>query len=293
MPLELPPDIASTIPPEIMSHESIGRYNSLPELMKGHVELQEYRGRSIGLPKPDSKPEDFQKWQAETSERLKGHGFTVSQLSEPPPQTPDAYDFKLEGVTPEQLKEDIGVKEFRAFAHENKMSNAQAQKYIDFYATKVVPALIAKLKDGAPAEVEMIEGDEAVNKVLGERFKTEAPIRREERDKAITSLSQTIPDLKDFLEGTAPNGKAWMANKDHPAMVQLLSEVARMQAQDFGGNVNGATNVEGATAAKKEADDIIGNKENVLYAKYWKGDKDTVEKVNKLYEKAHPGEITL
>ncbi len=290
MPLELPPDIASTIPPEIMSHESIGRYNSLPELMKGHVELQEYRGRSIGLPKAG---EDVAKWQAETGEKLKGHGFSVSPLSEPPPQTPDAYDFKVEGVTPEQLKEDIGVNAFRKFAHEEGMSNAKANKYIEFYAKQVVPALMAKLKDGAPAEIEMIEGDDAVSKVLGERFKTEAPIRREERDKAITSLSQTIPDLKDFLEGTAPNGKAWMANKDHPAMVQLLSEVARMQAQDFGGGVNGTASVEGASAAKKEADDIIGNKENPSYAKYWKGDKDTVEKVNKLYEKAHPGEITL
>jgi hypothetical protein len=290
MPLEFTPEIASTIPPEHLSHEAIQRYNSMPEFVKGHIEQREFISRAIALPKADSKPEDVQKWRQETGEKLKGHGFTVAPLTDLPPQSPDAYDFKIEGVTPEQIQGDKALTSFRSFAHKTGLNNATANALVEWYQKEAVPMLHEALKG---QEVEIIEDDAQVEKILGERFKDETPLRREEFNRGVQALSQTIPDLKDFLEGTAPNGKAWIANKNHPALVQLISEVARLQAQDFGGNVDGKTVTADGAAAKAEADDIIGNKANPKYEQYWKGDKTTVAHVEELYKKAHPGEVTL
>jgi hypothetical protein len=127
---------------------------------------------------------------------------------------------------------------------------------VDWYVKDMLPALKAETDAQMP---KMIEDPADVEKLLVERFKGESKQRREESAKAVKELSATIPDLNDFLEGTAPNGDGWMANKDHPAMVALLSEVARMRQSDFGGHVTDLYRGETVEGVNQQIEDIRAN----------------------------------
>jgi len=285
--LEFPPEIASTIPAEHLSHEAIQRYNSPADLIKGHLELQEYRGRSIALPKADSKPEDVAKWRTETGEKLKGHGFTVSALTEQPPEKPDGYDFKVEGVDPELVKSDAVVQAFRPWAHKNGINNATANAMIQFYAKEVVPMLAKKFNEAQGEPVDMIEDAERTDKMLAERFKDDISQRREQAENAIKQMAMDIPDLNDALEGYAPAGNgAFMPLKNHPAIIAAFALLGEKLQQDFGGHVNGSTMTLDAVAAS-EADAIRTDPTNGKYKLYHSNDPHTVEYVNNLYKKAY------
>lgn len=234
----LPDEQAAMIPDDIRSDPGLQSFNDVGSLAKSYLETKSMVGRSIQLPAKESKPEDIEKWSGDVSAKLKDYGYTIAKPGEPPPKGPDAYEFKIEGVTPAQMNEDVGVKAFRTFAHKNGMSNAKAQEFVEFYAKEIVPKLYQEINAGAP---EMIEDDAAVEKILTEKFQNETARRREDFNRGVTVLSRTNPDLKDFLEGTSPYGSAWIANKNHPALIHLISEVARSQMQDFGGHVAGLT----------------------------------------------------
>lgn len=294
MPFELPQElIASTgVDPQALSHESVQRYNSLGDLVKGHVELQEYRGRSMALPKPSSEPTEIDKWRTEVNDKLKGYGFGLSSTTDLAPASPDAYEFNLEGADPAALAANPAVKWFRNTAHEMGMSNDKANKFLAKYAGELVPMMAEMNKAN---DVKMIEAQAEVDKILGDKFKDELPARREESARAIQNLTLTgtIPELPDLLEGVSKSGDGWIANKNHPGFIALLSEVARMQQQDFGGDVSSRGMSQDGVAAKAEADDIMSNPQNPKHNLYWKSDKNTVDYVNGLYQKAFPGEVPL
>lgn len=233
--MPLPEEISSQIPEDVRGHESLASINDIGTLAKSFVETKSFVGRSIQVPAKDSKPEDVERWAGETGAKIKDYGYTIAKLGDSAPEKPEAYEFKLDGVDPAKLKDDPQVNWFRGMAHELGLSNDKANKFLSKYATELVP----KLAEAAKAnQVEMIEDQSAVEKILGERFKGETRQTVELRDRAIQSLSKNIPDLKRLLEGTSPSdddNKTWMANRNHPAMVALLSLVAKLQFQDFGG----------------------------------------------------------
>lgn len=231
----LPDEIASQIPEELRSDPSLANFNDVGGLAKSFLETKKMVGSSIRLPGKDFTPDELKAWRNDSSVRLKDHGVTIADIKNLPPEKPDAYEFKIEGVTDEQIKADKGLTGFRSVAHKLGFNNEQAAEVVNWYAKELLPALKADNEAQMP---KMIEDAAEVDKVLTERFRGESKQRREESIKAIRELSATIPDLNDFLEGTAPyeNDKGWMANKDHPAMVALLSEVARMRQPDFGGH---------------------------------------------------------
>ncbi len=227
MPLELPAELSSGIPPEVMSDPNISRYNDLPSLMKGHIELNKYAGRSVALPAEDAKPEDLTKWKSE-------HLGKFSKVLDLPPTTANDYEFKVEGIDDETIKSDKIMGLYRDTAHKLGLSKSQAAGLYESFARDIMPALMPQ---GGP-QIEFIDKPEDVQTVIQETFKAETPLRMEEFHRGVEILNSLRPGFKDFLhEGTSPLGKKWMANGDHPMMVWLVTEFGRMNGQDFGGGV--------------------------------------------------------
>ena len=232
--MPLAEDQAALLPEDVRSDPGLQSFNDLGGLAKSYLETKSMVGRSIQLPSKDSKPEDVDKWAGETGAKLKEHGFTVAKLSERPPETPDAYDFKLEGVDPQVVKDDKILGSFRTSAHKLGLNQQQASDLVNWYLKDAVPTL----QNGA-GSIEMVEDPAQVEKVLSGVFRGETKATLVARDQAVNQLKSEIPELEDFLSGTAPFGKPWMTNKDHPAMVKLLKFVAESKQQDFGGNIEG------------------------------------------------------
>jgi len=292
MPFEFPPELASTIPAEHLNHTVIQRYNSPAELIKGHIDAQEYRGRSVALPNGESKPEDMEKWRGEQNVKLKDRGFAITPLGELPPESPDKYEFNFgDKVKPEEIASDEMLKGYRSVAHEFGLNGKQAEGIVKYFAEKVAPEIAKKY---APPEVDFVYG-EKVNELMNGVFKDKTTQTLDEYKKNVDTLAMTIPELKDALNaGIAPIGEKWAMLGDHPAIVKLVNTIAELTRSDFAGNVSGGVRLnQDAAQLKQEADDIMGNPENPKYKKYWASDKETVEYVNSLYEKAHPGERNI
>lgn len=265
------------LPDDIRSDPGLQSFNDFGGMAKSYLETKSMVGRSIQLPGKDSKPEDVEKWAGETGAKLKDHGFGISKLSDLPPANPDGYEFKIEGVTPEQLKEDKILGSFRATAHKLGVNQQTAAALLDWYLKDAVPGL----KAGAD-QIDMVEDAAQVEAALGKVFQGQTKEMIAARDQAVLALKSEIPELADFLEGTAPFGKPWMANKDHPAMVKLLKFVADAKAQDFGGAVSGLTASDTLESVDSEIDKLrkeaaasndqlerekIGGKMDALYKK--------------------------
>jgi hypothetical protein len=295
MPFELPAEIASQIPPEHLSHQSVQKYNSPAELLKGHIELDSYRGRSISLPNGEAKPEEIEKWRSDQNQKLKDRGLAIAPLKDlrgSPPESPDKYEFKFpDGVKPEDIANDTVLKEYRAFAHSKGMSNQEAADLLNWFAEKAAPEIAKKF---APPEVDFVHGD-SVKTLMESVFKQETTQALDEYKKNVDILGVAIPELKDALnEGVAPFGEKWMMLGDHPAVVKLVNHIAALTRPDFGGSVNSGVEMgKDQFALIEEANDIMRNPDNPKYKSYWASDPKTVEYVNSLYTRAHPGDVTI
>lgn len=288
---------AALIPDDIRSDPGLQSFNDFGGLAKSYLETKSLVGSSIRLPAKDSKPEDVEKWHGETSAKLKDHGLTLTKLSDipvGPPASPDAYEFKIEGVEPDVVKGDPVINSFRAFAHSKGLDNEKANGLVNWYLKDVVPMMKQAGDEAAAearkaAEVPYIDDPAEVDKILTSEFKDEVVSRRNDMDKAVLQLVQKRPSIKDtLLEGTSPYGtpKRWIDNTNNPDIIWLLSEVGRMQQPDFGGNVTSGLSPDGQ-AAQAEATDIQSNPSNPKYQLYRSGDPTTNAYVNSLLSKAH------
>jgi hypothetical protein len=277
---------AALLPDDIRSDPGLQSFNDFGGLAKSYLETKSMVGRSIQLPNGDA---DLDKWAGEQSAKLKDKGYSISKF-DPVPEKPDAYEFKLEGVTPERLKGDKAIELFRQIAHKHGLSNTKAQAVLNAFQGEIVPLLA----DAAPKPPEFIEGDQ-VKQLMSKAFGNEASQAIEEFKSGVTALKADIPELYDVLnEGVVEMDGKFIALADHPAIVKLVREVAKMKAQDFGGNLDGKQTLTGdAQAAKAEADSILRDQSNPKFKLYWGGDKPTIEYVEGLYKKAYPGETTL
>jgi len=100
----------------------LGRYESLEEALKGHVNLEQLRGRSISLPKDDDSPE----------EKTKQYDSIYTKLGRPA----KAEDYKIE--KPADLPEGMGwdeeaVKQFKDVAHQARWNQEQMDVAVGFY----------------------------------------------------------------------------------------------------------------------------------------------------------------
>lgn len=281
----LPAEVVSGFTDQALGQsQSVAKYNSVEDLVKAHEHANTFIGNSIQLP---TKDQDRAKWFGEQSPKLKDHGIGLSELGDLPPPTPEAYDFKVEGITPEDLKSDPIVSAWRKESHAKGLNNKQADAAVQFLHSVVLPAIKKEYEASRGEPINMIEDDAAIDAIYTERFKGESQSRQEAFKQGVAILSQTVPDLKDFMDGTAPNGKGWMPNGKHPALIHLISEIGRMTAQDFGGHVQGAPVVDGN--AQQEIEKIMHDATHPKNALWKKGDKATREYVDELWKRTTGG----
>lgn len=283
----LPPELAATIPADLQSDKSIARYNSLPDLLKGHVELDSYRGRSIAMPNGEAKPEELDAWAGEQSAKLKDRGFTISKIGELAPADPTAYQFKVEGIDDTALAQDKVVETFRGVAHKLGLNQSQAQGMIEAFKKDLAPLMAAP-------EPEFITGQE-VHQLIDKTFpgQTEAVVENYKR--SIDHLKVNLPDLPDILlDGVATYEGKHIALGDHPTIVKLISELAKVTAQDFGGNLNGTAQLsKDGAALVADAQDIIKNPDNPKHKLYLSGDAATHAAIQDAFAKAYPGSVNI
>ena len=284
---ELPDDIKADIPAEHLQNEQIQRYNSVGDLIKGHIELNSLRGRSVALPADDAKPEDLDKWAQEHTEKLKGRGYAIAKLDSIRQPAPAEYQVEIEGVDPKVLAADEGVKKFSAFAKSKGMSQADFKDALQFYAKEIAPEL-------AGPKYETIEGD-AVHALLDKEFPNQRTVVVENYLKALDHLKATYPGLPDLVNTSVANydGKV-IALGDHPAFIKFLSDFAALTQPDFAGaTVGGGVLTRDQAALVQQAEDIIKNPKNPKHDLYLKGDQSVHNEIQELYKRAYPGNVQI
>lgn len=262
------------IPEDIRGEASLSKFNDFGGMAKSYINLEKKIGSSIPLPGKDFTPEELKAWQNDSALRLRDTGLTFAKIQDLPPEKPDAYEFNVEGIEPEKINNDKAIAGFKNVAHKLGLNQAQAGEMVNWYLKDVIPMLKA---DGEAAMPKMIEDQAGIEQVLNDRFRGETKQRLADSEKATRDLSASIPDLKDLLEGTAPNGDSWMPIKYHPAWVALSSEVARMRQQDFGGHVTDPFRGETVEGIDMQIKDLRGRTDI--------DGEDMGQRLNELYRK--------
>jgi hypothetical protein len=285
MPLELPAELTADIPPETLSHPSIQKYNSLGDFVKGHLELDSYRGRSIALPNGEAKPEDFDKWAGEQSAKLKDKGYQIAKIGEPVPSDPQGYQFKIEGVDDQAIAGDKVLNSFKPVAHKLGITNTQAQALLDWFQKEAAPVMMVPQR-------EYVTGDGVKELFKADMEKNQQFV--EDYNRVVNHLQITDPDVKDLLNETISWGKdKEIALGDHPALVRILARAAPLLMQDFGGATQGGPASPEQASLVKEANDIINNPDNPKHKLYLAGDRGTHDYLQSLFAKAYPNKVTL
>jgi hypothetical protein len=276
------PAYAEALPNELRIPSLVNKYQDLPSFAKGVENLVHYSGRSVAIPGND--PKEIEQWKTDHLPKIK-HVF-ADRL---PPEKPDEYEFKHEGVDNEVLKNDKILNSFRENAHKLGLSKAQASGLFEQFAKEILPAIMPQAAPQAP-QIEMIDKAEDVQSVMKEVFKGETTQTLDEYKKGVRILQSKFPGLISFLnEGAGPWGDKGLANGDHPVMVQIITEFGRMNAPDYSGDTFRS---EAAVSAAEAINDIKNNPNNPMNASYkkgWRGDPVGKEKWDDLWRQTTGG----
>jgi len=216
-----------SFPEEIRADPGLQSFNDVGSIAKSYLETKRMVGDSIRMPAKDVSAEDAQKWWQDTAPKLAERGFLETK-----PASPENYEFNLNGTTPEVLKNDPLLKEYRTIAHSMGLSNKQANALLGEFGAKLLPKMM-------PAGPEVIEG-EAVKAAIQEKFGSQSTKRLADYQSAMNTLKQQYPKLNDMLKESVGfyNGKA-ISFFDHPDMIEVFSDIGAKMAQDFGGAFGG------------------------------------------------------
>lgn len=242
--MPLPEEHAALIPEEVRSDPTILNFNDVGSIAKSYVDARKLIGNSIQLPGKDSKPEDLTKWVGEQGPKLKDHGYTIARLGDQPPESPDKYEFKIEGVADEQIKGDKVLGTYRQAAHKLGINQAQAAGLFDVFAKEIYP----QLQQPMPEFVD--DGDGLLQKKYG----GESTQIKQESELALRHLQPIVPELNDMIKDGVielEQGK-FVSLGNYPPFKKMLSELGKLMTQDFGGNI-GASLVAGDTMDSVDA----------------------------------------
>ena len=144
----LPPEVIESLPEDIRGNATFEKFNDVGALAKSYVELEGYRGKSIGIPGTD--PKEIETWKTEHLPKVQ-HVF-ADRL---PPATAAEYEFKFEGANDEAIKSDKVLGLFRENAHKLGLSQAQAAGLVEVFGKQILPALV-----GEPGpQIDFIQGE--------------------------------------------------------------------------------------------------------------------------------------
>ncbi len=176
------------------------------------------------------------------------------------PETPEAYK-----IAPEKLPEGVTwndelAKPFTAIAHKYNIPEAAMK---ELAAAQVSQEALRFTETGRLLEAELKQGEETLKKEFGENYQKNMMVA----SNAIKSVGGSIntPGLRD------------------PGVVTIIQRLAAQLGDDkfINGDVSPSLQ-----PGKVKADDIVNNKANPYYERYWSGDKEINKMVRDLYRES-------
>lgn len=238
----------------------------LPSVLKGYHSLKGHLGKAVFV-KDAKNPEEVKAAQA--------RAYELGIFPKPNvPESPDKYEITRPQNMPESAWKDEIVNEFRILAHKHGLTQE---------AIKELLAFDAKRFNGVESDYQI--DHDALQKGVEEEWQKvgksyEEVVELGARGMKAAGLSD--PEL-DALE---------KYTKGDPRLASALAKIGLAHEADSG-ILGTPIPRQDSENAKAEGLDIMNNQQNPKWKLYWGGDKATVEYVNALFAKAHPGTTEL
>lgn len=204
-----------TLPEDLRGEASLKDFKDAGGLAKSYIETKRMIG-DAALLKPPKDPAQKAEWIKNTRPKLVEMG-----LLEGAPEKADGYEFKFEGVTPEEIAADPGLGAFREVAHKVGLSQRQAAELANEFRSKILPSMLPKM----PTEEETTA---ELSKEFGSNYNAKLNAARH----AVKTLNANVPGFKDWLE----DGSRGFLGND-PVYIKIMAAVGEMMGQDFAGGI--------------------------------------------------------
>lgn len=243
------PTWRDSLPPELKSNESLGKFNDVAGIAKSYIELEKLTGDSIRLPKDTSKPEEWDK--------------LYNRLGRP--EKPDGYQFERPKDAKVPWDEDL-EKEARGFLHKLGINQNQAKELLGFWSGQV-----EKLHEKVTTSVQ--QGVEGLRKQHGEKLDDVIKGCQE-----MVSQFCTPEELKE-LDSTGRGNEPWFINMMHRISLDYN------ESGDHRGGAPGETGMTVDEARAKIAA-IRNDKNHAYHSSDRPGHKEALDEMAKLYQSA-------
>lgn len=244
-----PTDWRAVLPPELRNEKTLEKFKGPAELARSYVEIEKYRGRSVAIPGPDATAQEKDAFLARLGR----------------PETPDKYTLPL----PESPDVDQNlVGDFKATAHRLGLTQEQLAGITSWYAASPMgnPALASEAMQTKAVEV--------LRNEWGGAF--DHNIKVANAGVGYAERMSGAQGLRELLESSG------MGN--HPTVVKLFQWIGKANSESGGIPRDAQTrNVLGPEEAQAKINELMRTPE------YQKGDRATVDEVQRLYQLKHNG----
>jgi len=238
----------------------------LPTVLKGYHNLKGHLGKAVFVKDPTN---------VEERQKAQARAYELGIFDKPNiPESPDKYDLtRPEGIPEAAWKDDV-VSEFKQLAHKHGLSQEAIKELADFDAKRFTGMSQVIKVDREQAEAALKQEWEAKGKSYEDVLELGG-----------RAIKQLFSEEEFQMLDKAGIG-------DHPKFLSALAKVGEAFESDAG-ITSGAAPSKGGQDAEAEALDITRNEANPKFKQYWSGDKQVVDYVNSLWQKAKPGMIDL
>jgi hypothetical protein len=248
----------------LRDHPFVKETPDLPTFAKRAFEAHREVGNRIPL--NVEKPEDITKWRQDHLPKLQKAGLVAT-----PAADATAYFKKPESLPPGMTWNDNFAKSVGETLHKHGASSALGPELLGIWV-----------------KAQQEEQTNIVNGMKGELDEVVKGLKTEFADK----YDERLESARRLARVTMKDATAMEFDPDLLPVFMRLGPLAESDSSFVRDVRRPGADVTGA-AAWAEHNDIVQNKNNPKYKLYWDGDKATVDYVNGLATKAHPGERSI
>lgn len=265
------PGLHDQLPEDLAGSPTLSDFKDVAGLAKSYISAQHMIGNSVRIPGEDASPEQ----RAEFYNKLSSMPDVVKIPNpESPdevaqfynklgrPETPDRYQFSA----PEDVElDETRVSEFKSIAHSLGLTNAQADKLVQYELQKEAQQMQSfnEGRESAQTTLKQVWGEDYDNRLQGAKA-------------AAKLYAEKYPDAMDELIN-GPSG-------NNPAFLSMLSELYGKLQEKGHANPGHGTIQYGTSPedAKMKLDEIYSNRNHAYFDKTSTAHDSAVEYVNKL-----------
>ena len=247
------PNWTEHLPPDLGTDRGmLAKYQTPYDLAVGAVNAQKYLGRKIGTPTASASPEEIAVWRQTVGAPETIDGYKPSE--EMRKQWPQGMEWN-----------DATAQPFLEIANKYHLPKAAMDELINAHVqSEVQRGGMLGQQTQAAVEQAFVEGQHELQQEWGRDF----DVKRQQVARLVA------------LGGGDPEDPGLGS----PGVVKMLARIAGYISEDRLVAAGGANPLGGAQDYKAMADDIVNNKANPLYEKYWSGEANTLAMVRGYYE---------